>query len=184
MDNKIKIAVASLLLIAVMGTAIAAFTIKYEIPSNHVSIAGIGLTVNWLGEAETVGPLVTATEFGLITPPAKGIAWNPANPIITNIVFTPDCNGVNEKVTWNTTLNATVGTISLEIEYFFSITDGWKWKTLAPNFTLTDHTVFGFRPTGDPVENDLGHIRLIIQTLETAPHGDFTFKITFQTEQI
>jgi len=179
-----KIAVCVLALCLAIGLAAAAFTVQYEIPTNHVSIAGIGLTVNWLGEAETVGALVTETNFGLITPPAKGIAFYPTNPAITNIVFVPDCNGVDEKVTWNSTLDPTVGTLSLEIEYFSSITEGWKWKTLEQGFTLTDHKVFGFRPSGDPVENDLGHIRIVLQTVSTAPHGDFTFKITFNALQI
>jgi len=179
-----KIAVCVLALCLCIGLAVAAFTVQYQIPSNHVSIAGIGLNVSWLAEGETVGALVTQTEFGLITPPAKGIAFHPTNPAITNIVFVPDCNGVNEKVTWNSTLDGAVGTLALEIEYFFSVTDGWKWKTLEQGFTLTGHTVFGFRPSGDPVENDLGHIRIALQTVSTAPHGDFTFKITFNALQV
>lgn len=181
--SKKGIIALALVFAVLIGTVLSAFIAYYPIPTNNVSIAGIGITVNWLGEAETVGALITATEFGLITPPESSIAWKPGAPATFYILFVPDCNGVSETITWTTTLNSTIGTISLQQEVLQYPTT-WNWATLAPGFTLTDHQILGVRPpSGAWTEGTKGHIRLILQTLETAPHGDFTFSITFKGDQ-
>ena len=178
--------VAMILALFVVGSiAYAAFHVEYNIPTNTVSIAGIGIAVNWLGEGETVGALITETLFGMITPPASGIAYLPTNSAITNIVFVADCNGVNEKITWSTNLSSTVGTIGLEQEVYHKAEGLWYWETLASGFTLTGHQVLGKRPSTTP-PSDLakGYIRIFLKTLSTAPHGDFTFTITFKGDQV
>ena len=127
--------VAIILALTVIGSiAYAQFHAEHKIPKNTVSIAGIGITVNWLGEGETVGVLVTETNFGLITPPAQGIAFYPSNPAISNIVLVADCNGVNEKITWTTNLTSTVGTIGLEQEVYNKAEGVWHWQPLAQGF--------------------------------------------------
>lgn len=178
--------VALVLALTVMGSIVyAAFNVTYQIPNNHVSIAGIGVTVNWLNEPDVVGALVTSVEFssvGWIIPGDKAIGVNPTVISKYAVLFVPNCNGVNEVISWTTTLDPTIGTIALEREIWHRSGASWTWEPLSPGFTLTGKNIFGLRPPPPPPEYDdlaKGYIRIVMTTLTTAPHGDFTFSITF-----
>jgi hypothetical protein len=58
----------------------------------------------------------------------------------------------------------------------------WYWEPFASGFTMTDHAVFGFR--GELIEGSKGHIRIVLQTVATALHDDYTFTITFKGDQV
>jgi len=111
--------VAIILALTVLsGIAYAAFHVEYNIPTNTVSIAGIGIAVNWLNEPDVVGDLVTALKFGASGWAIPGDNAYGVKPDLSKqyILFVADCNGVNEKITWSTNLSSTVGTIGLEQE--------------------------------------------------------------------
>lgn len=178
-------------IIAIVGlaTAIIAYALPlalYDISSN-VSIAGIGIEVNWNIE-DSVGPLVTAMDFGTVIPPLSQVGYLPGNSAQYRIVLVADCNGVSEAITWNSTLNSTIGSIEVQIERNskFITENNWEWISLS-DIVMSDFEVLGFRPTVDPEDipdGAYGHIRILLQTLEDAPHGDFTFTITFIGTQI
>jgi hypothetical protein len=176
--RKSKFAIIALLFAILTGSiAYALFHVSYIIPNNTVSIAGIGVEVhNWV-EGETVGTLTTTINFGLLTPPEKGYSQN--------IIFTADCNGVNEAITWTTNLSSTIGTILLEQEVYNYASGDWSWQPLASGFILTDHQTLGLRPSSSQLtDGSKGHIRIVLQTLETATHGDYIFTITFNGDQV
>jgi len=160
--------------------AYAAFHVEYQIPNVTVNIAGIGIEVyNWF-EGETLGALCITIDFGLLVPPEKGYSQL--------IVLASDCNGVDEYVSWDTTLDPSVGTIKLQREV---CTDAWaegaeyEWQPLAPGFVMTDHAKFGFRkPIGSVVEGDPGHIRILLDPLLDATRGEYSFTITFYGDQV
>jgi hypothetical protein len=171
------IVLALVFTILIGSVAYAIFHASYTIPNNSVSIAGIGLEVHNWAEGETVGILTTTINFGLLTPPEKGYSQN--------IVFVADCNGVNENITWTTNLSSTIGTISLQQEVYNYASSTWNWQPLASGFILTDHQTIGLRPAAGLLgEGSKGHIQIVLQTLETATHGDFTFTITFNADQV
>jgi hypothetical protein len=184
-NKKGMVALALAFAVLIGSVAYAVFNVTYNIPNNHVSIAGIGVTVKWLTEPDVAGALVTTMEFspvGWIIPGDKAIGVNPTSVAKYAVLFVPDCNGVTETITWTTTLNSTIGTIALEREIWHRSGAYWTWEPLSPGFTLTGKDVFGLRPPPPPPEYDdlaKGYIRIVMTTLTGAPHGDFTFSITF-----
>lgn len=182
MDISKKKFTSIILLVAVLvgGVAYAAFHVEYEIPTVTVNIAGIGIEVYEWFEGETLGALCITVDFGLLVPPEEGYSQL--------IVLAADCNGVDEYITWNSTLDPLVGTVKLEREV---CVDAWadgatyEWQPLAPGFTMTDHAKFGFRkPVGSAVEGDPGHIRIVLETVEDATRGEYSFTITFYGDQV
>jgi hypothetical protein len=183
--SKRLLAVIGLISILAIGVGYAIFTTQYVIPNNTVSIAGIGVTVNWWGESETTGALVTSTQFGLVTPPAVGYAVNPTNPAIGYILLIADCNGVSEAITWTSSLDPAVGTISIQGEKSVG-NNNYEWFNLPQGYVMTNHNTLGFRPSSYPgVSADFnGHLRLVFTPAANPPHGDFTFSITITGTQV
>ena len=173
---------AIIVTVALLTTAIgyALFHVEYEIPSVTVNIAGIGIEAYKWAEGETLGALCTTIDFGLLVPPEKGYSML--------IVLAADCNGVDEIITWDSTLDPAIGTIKLQREV---CTDSWaggatyEWQSLAPGFTMTDHQIMGYRKSVESVViGDPGHIRIVIETLEDATRGEYSFTITFYGDQV
>lgn len=171
---------AIIAIVALITTATAVgFHVFYEIPTCDVSIAGIGIEVYDWFEGETLGALITAIDFGLLVPPEKGYSQQ--------IVLVADCNGVDETITWDSTLDPTVGSIKLEVEV---CTEAWvggadyEWQDLAPGFVMTDHQTLGFRGDWESAQlGDYGHLRIVLQTLLDATRGEYSFTITFYGDQ-
>lgn len=184
-SKRLLACVTTLITILAISIAYAIFTTTYTIPNNTVSVAGIGVSVNWWGESETKGALVTSTQFGLVTPPSVGYAVNPSNPAIGYVLVTADCNGVSEAITWTSTLDPTVGTISIQGEKSVG-SQNWEWFDLPQGYILTNHNTLGFRPSSYPgVSNDFnGHLRMVFTPAANPPHGDFSFSITFTGTQV
>lgn len=174
------IVVSSLLVAVLIGTfAYAALVVTYNITTNTVTIGGIGVTVNWLTESNNVGALTTSTQFGTVISTAA-IAMNPADTAQNCIVFTPNCNGANEAITWTTTLSPTVGTLSLTQTVY---SGSWNTQPLAQGFILSGTSPYGIAPTSSFTTGELGCIQLVFTPAANAVSGSYSFSITFTGTQ-
>lgn len=177
--KKKMVSIAAILLCAVIGLSVgyALLSTNYIIPSNTVTIQGIGVNVNWWGSGETLGALVTATQFGNDVPPADAIATDPVSGS-SCIVLTATSAGYTETITWTTTLPATVGTIALQMEVWSAGSSSWVYEPLAQGFMLAAGQTLGYRAT-NPTDGTDGHIQLVFVPASGAPVGVHSFSITF-----
>jgi hypothetical protein len=179
MNKKRALAIILVGVLAV-GITYAALEVAFTISNNTVTIGGIGIQVDWLKQGqEAIDTPVTQTQFGTVLPGDIGLAKNPGNGQ-TCVVFVPNCVGASETITWTTTLDVAVGTISLQQEVYNGT--AWNYQTLAPGFVLSGQSAYGLHP-GSPVLGDKGHIRVVLTPTANPTKGDYAFSITFTGTQ-